>query len=80
MVNFHKKRVRLNYQYREHAIPFYGGTWGVVPIELVDYQNEIPVTWHLRCKRKPDCTVSKFRECYDGVQPKTSYFSTRGLI
>ena len=50
-------------------------TWEVVPWKSVDDENVLPVTWYFKCKKKPDCTISKFKAQYcvrGDVQKKMS--------
>ena len=39
-------------------------TWEIVSRKSVADQNVLPVTWSLKCKRKHDWTISKFKARY----------------
>ena len=39
-------------------------TWEIVSRKSVADHNMIPGTWYFECKRKPDCTIKKFKERY----------------
>ena len=39
-------------------------TWEIVSIKSVAYHNMLPGTWSLKCKRKPDLKISKFKARY----------------
>ena len=38
--------------------------WEIVSSNSVADQNMLPVTWSLKCKRKPDWTIRKFKARY----------------
>ena len=39
-------------------------TWEIVSRKSFADNNVIPGIWSFKCKRKPDCTISKFKACH----------------
>ena len=39
-------------------------SWEIVLRKSVAYNNMLPGTWSFECKRKPDCTIRKFKAWY----------------
>ena len=39
-------------------------TWEIVLRKSIADHNVLPGTWSFKCKRKPDCTIRKFKARY----------------